>query len=132
MKWGITHFSLYLMGKMSRVRRDNNPLIYFMTSLNLDTMKHQWIGELAPYDFSVGYQKGKLNIMADMLSRMTKWLSERETDCYLWTMEGNMLAKSPPDDQSEPHSQDNGSEYKSPWPPRRPDGKIEVPQLGEV
>ena len=51
MKWGITHFSLYLMGKKFRVRMDNNPLIYFTMSLNLDVMKHQLIGELAPRTF---------------------------------------------------------------------------------
>ena len=53
MKWGITHFSLDLMGKRFRVQMDNNPLVYFMTPPNLDTMKHRWIGELAPHEFSV-------------------------------------------------------------------------------
>ena len=33
MKWGITHFSLHLMGKKFRVRMDNNPLIYFAQCL---------------------------------------------------------------------------------------------------
>ena len=77
MKWGITHFSLYLMGKKFRVRMDKNPLIYFAMSPNLDTMKHQWIGELAPYNFSVEYQKEKPNVMADMLNRMTSRLNEK-------------------------------------------------------
>ena len=40
MKWGIMHYSLYLMGKRFRVWMDNNPLIYFTMSLNLDAMKH--------------------------------------------------------------------------------------------
>ena len=132
MKWGIMHFSLYLKGKKFRVRTNNNPLIYFVTSQNLDAMKHQWIGELAPYDFSVAYQNGKLNVVADVLSRITNQLGERETDCYLWTMEGNTPAKSLIDDQSEPHSKDDSSEYESPWPSPGPDGKREVPQLGEV
>ena len=59
MKWGITHFSLYLMGKRFRVWMDNNPLIYFVRFPNLDTMKHRWVGKLAPYDFSVNIKEGK-------------------------------------------------------------------------
>ena len=132
MKWGIMHFSLYLMGKKFRVRRDNNPLIYFAMYLNLDMMKHQWIGELAPYDFSVEYQKGKLNIMADVLSMMTGRLDKKETDSYLQTMEANTSADSEVDVQDEPPSQDDESEYKSPWPPPVLSGKKEVPKLGEV
>ena len=108
------HFNLYLMGKRFRVQMDNNPLIYFVTSPNLDAMKHRWIGELAPNDFSVEYQRGKLNIVADVLSRMTNWLSKRETDSYLWTVEGNTSVESPIGDQSEQQSQDDGDEYESP------------------
>ena len=132
MKWGITDLSLYLMGKKFRVRMDNNPLIYFTTSPNLDAMKHQWIGEVAPYNFSVEYQKGKLNVVVDMLSRMTSRLNEKETDSYLQTVEANTLADFEADVQDEPPSQDNEGEYESPWPPLGPSGRKEVPKLGEV
>ena len=101
-------------------------------SLKLDMMKHQWIGELAPYNFSVEYQKGKLNIMADVLSRMTGRLNEKETDSYLQTVKANTLADSKADIQDEPPSQDNKGEYESPWSTPGPSGKKEVPKLGEV
>ena len=93
-------------------------------------MKHQWIGELAPYDFSVEYRKGKLNIVADVLSRMTCRLDEKATDSHLQTVEANTLADSKADVQDEPPSQDDKGEYKSPWPPPGPSGKKEVPKLG--
>ena len=55
MKWGIHHFKMYLLGRQFKVRTDNNPLTYFMSSPNLDATKHHWIDELAPYTFSLEY-----------------------------------------------------------------------------
>ena len=49
---------------------DNNLLTYFLTSPNIDTTKQRWINELAKYDFSLEYQKGKNNTAADALSRI--------------------------------------------------------------
>ena len=111
---------------------DNNPLIYFAISPNLDMMKSQWIGELAPYNFSVNCQKGKLHIVVDMLSRMTSRLNEKETVSYLQTMEANTLPNPEADIQDEPPSQDDESEYGSPWLSPGPNGKKEVSKLGEV
>ena len=63
---------------------DNNPLTYFMLFPNLDATKHRWIDELAPFTFSLEYQKGKNNIVADALSRIEEeWLPPEETDVIL-------------------------------------------------
>ena len=81
MKWEIRHFKTYLLGRQFKVRMDNNPLTYFMSSPNLDTTKHHWINELASFTFSLEYQKGKNNVVADALSRIgEKWLPPEETD----------------------------------------------------
>ena len=56
------------MGCQFKVRKDNNPLTYFLTSSNMDAMKQRWINELAKYDFSLEYQKGKNNTVADIVS----------------------------------------------------------------
>ena len=65
---------------------DNNPLTYFMSSPNLDTIKHCWIDELAPFTFSLEYQKGKNNVVADALSRIgEKQLPPEETNMILRT-----------------------------------------------
>ena len=79
MKWSIKHFQTYLLGHYFKVCMDNNPLTYFLTSPNKDAMKQRWINELVKYDFSLKYQKGKNNTVADALSRISKeCLSDEE------------------------------------------------------
>ena len=70
MKWSIKHLQTYLLGHHFKVHTDNNPLMYFLTSPNTDTMKQRWINELVKYDFSLKYQKEKNNTVADALSRI--------------------------------------------------------------
>ena len=70
MKWSIEHFQTYLLGHCFYVCTDNNPLTYFFTSPNMDAMKQRWINELAKYDFSLEYQKGKNNTVVNALSRI--------------------------------------------------------------
>ena len=84
MKWSMEHFQTYLLGCHFKVCSDNNPLTYFLTSPNMDAMKQRWINKLAKYDFSLEYQKGKNNTMADALSRTSKeCLSDEEADKVL-------------------------------------------------
>ena len=87
MKWSIEHFQTYLLGCHFKVHTDNNSLTYFLTSPNMDATKQRWINELAKYDFSLKYQKGKNNTMADVLSRISEeWLSDEEADKLLKTV----------------------------------------------
>ena len=84
MKWSIEHFQTYLLGHHFKVHKDTNPLMYFLTSPNIDTMKQRWINELAKYDFSLEYQKGKNNMVADALSRIKETcLSDKEAEKVL-------------------------------------------------
>ena len=63
---------------------DNNPLMYFPTLPNMDAMKQRWIKELAKYDLSLKYQKGKNNTTADALSRISdKHLTDEEAERVL-------------------------------------------------
>ena len=81
MKWSIEHFQTYLLGRRFKVCTDNNPLTYFLTSPNMDATK------LAKYNFSLKYQKGKNNTVADALSRISEeWLSDEEADKLLKTV----------------------------------------------
>ena len=87
MKWSIEHFQTYLLGQHFKVCTDNNSLTYFLTSPNMDAMKQRWINELVKYDFSLEYQKGKNNTMADALSRISEeQLSDKEADKLLKTV----------------------------------------------
>ena len=81
MKWSIIHFQTYLLGCHFKVHSDNNPLTYFLTSPNMDAMKQRRINELVKYDFSLEYQNGKNNTVADALSRISEeHLSNEEAE----------------------------------------------------
>ena len=68
-KWAITeHFKEYLLYQPFLVKTDNNPLMYIMTTPNLDATGHRWVSALAKYDFWLEYQKGRDNAVADALS----------------------------------------------------------------
>ena len=79
MKWSIKHFQTYLLGHCFKVHTGNNLFTYFLTSPNVDAMKQRWINEKVKYDFSLEYQKGKNNTMADALIRISEeWLLDKE------------------------------------------------------
>ena len=89
LKWAITEqFHEYLSpyGKNRNefvVCTDNNPLTYIFTSTNLDAAGQQWVARLASYNFSLEYQKGKDNTVADFLSWMNESLPDEEVQDYL-------------------------------------------------
>ena len=89
LKWAITEqFHEYLSpyGKNRNefiVRTDNNPLTYIFTSTHLDAAGQRWVAQLTGYNFSLEYQKGKDNTVADFLSRMNERLPEEEVQEYL-------------------------------------------------
>ena len=89
LKWAITEqFHEYLSpyGKNRNefvVHTDNNPLTYIFSSANLDAAGQQWVACLSSYNFSLEYQKGKDNTVANFLSRMSECLPEEEVQEYL-------------------------------------------------
>ena len=89
LKWVVTEqFHEYLSpyGKNRNefvVRTDNNPLTYIFSSANLDAAGQHWVAHLTSYNFSLEYQKGKDNMVANFLSRMNERLPEEEVQEYL-------------------------------------------------
>ena len=89
LKWAVTEqFHEYLSpyGKNRNefvVCTDNNPLTYIFSSANLDAAGQRWVAHLTSYNFSLEYQKGKDNTVADFLSRMNERLPEEEVQEYL-------------------------------------------------
>ena len=89
LKWAITEqFHEYLSpyGKNRNefvVRTNNNPLTYIFSSANLDAAGQWWVAHLTSYNFSLEYQKGKDNTVADFLSQMNEHLPEEEVQEYL-------------------------------------------------
>ena len=92
LKWAVTEqFHKYLTpyGKNQNefvVRTDNNPLTYIFSSVSLDATGQRWVAKLADYYFSLEYQKGKDNTVADFLSRVEDMLPEAEVENYLTTI----------------------------------------------
>ena len=89
LKWAVTEqFHEYLSpyGKNRNefvVRTDNNPLTYIFSLTNLDAAGQRWVAQLASYNFSLEYQKGKDNTVADFLSRLDEPLPKEEVQDYL-------------------------------------------------
>ena len=77
LKWAVTEqFHEYLSpygrnnGNEFVVCTDNNPLTYIFSSANLDTSGQWRVARLANYNFTLEYQKGRDNTVADFLSRL--------------------------------------------------------------
>ena len=89
LKWAITEqFHEYLSPYRKNwnefvVCTDNNPLTYIFSSANLDAAGQRWVARLASYNFSLEYQKGKDNTVANFLSQMNECLPEEEVQEYL-------------------------------------------------
>ena len=89
LKWAVTEqFHEYLSpyGKNRNefvVRTDNNPLTYIFSSAKLDAAGQHWVAHLTSYNFSLEYQKGKDNTVANFLSQMNECLPGEEVQEYL-------------------------------------------------
>ena len=89
LKWAVTEqFHEYLSPYRKNrnefvVHTDNNPLTYIFSSANLDAAGQRWVACLASYNFSLEYQKGKDNTVANFLSRMNECLPDEEVQEYL-------------------------------------------------
>ena len=69
LKWAITdRFHEYLYGGTFDVFTDNNPLTYILSSAKLDACRQRWVASLGPYNFSLHYNPGRQNTIADSLS----------------------------------------------------------------
>ena len=72
LKWSVmARFHEYLYGSNFEVFTDNNPLSYVLSSAKLDATGQRWIATLqGPYNFKIHYKPGRLNQVADSLSRI--------------------------------------------------------------
>ena len=69
LKWVITEqFWEYLQYQPFRVKTNNNPLPYVMSTPNLDAVGHHWVASLAGFNFTIEYLQGAYNKVADVLS----------------------------------------------------------------
>ena len=57
------HFHIYT---------DNNPATYIMSTGRLTATSQRWVNKLAEFSFSLNYEPGEKNTIADTLSRTSK------------------------------------------------------------
>ena len=89
LKWSVMeHLKEYLAYSPFMVKMDNNPLMYVLTTPNLDAIGHRWVGALASFEFSLEYQKGADNGAANTLSQVPM----KHDHTTVWSLlEGTMI-----------------------------------------
>jgi len=85
----VRHWRPYLWGRHFLIRTDHYSLKFLLDQRLSTVPQHQWISKLFGFDFTVEYRPGRLNTVADALSRRD---TEREAD----SMEGAACALSGP------------------------------------
>ncbi|KAK1644564.1 hypothetical protein QYE76_062369 [Lolium multiflorum] len=65
----VRHWRPYLWGRSFRVRTDHYSLKFLLDQRLSTVPQHQWISKLFGFDFTVEYRPGRLNTVADALSR---------------------------------------------------------------
>jgi hypothetical protein len=65
----VRHWRPYLWGRQFVVRTDHFSLKYMLDQRLSTVPQHQWISKLFGFDFKVEYRAGRLNTVADALSR---------------------------------------------------------------
>ena len=89
LKWAVTEQFHEYLSPYRKNRNEfvvctvNNLLTYIFSSANLDAAGQRWVAHLASYNFSLEYQKGKDNTVADFLSQINEHLPEEEVQEYL-------------------------------------------------
>ena len=89
LKWPVTEqFHEYLSPYEKNrnefvVHTDNNSLTYIFSSANLDAAGQCWVAHLASYNFSLEYQKGKDNTVANFLSWMHEYLISDQGKAFM-------------------------------------------------
>lgn len=69
--WSIKHFRAYLYGTRFLVRSDHKPLVYLYSLKDPSSRLTRLRLELEEYDFIIEHIKGKENVVADALSRIS-------------------------------------------------------------
>jgi hypothetical protein len=59
----------YLLGNICHIYTDHKSLKYIFTQLELNMRQRRWLELIKDYDLEVHYHLGKVNVVADALSR---------------------------------------------------------------
>ena len=73
----IREWKCYLDGQKFKVITDHKSLIYLQKQPHLSSRQTRWVEFLAQFDFDMEYKSGKLNTVADALSRRSDYNDSR-------------------------------------------------------
>ena len=68
--WALTKLKDVIIGSKIHIFTDHNPLTYLTESMSKSAKLVRWSLALQTFDVDVKYTKGKLNVVADCLSRL--------------------------------------------------------------
>ena len=74
----VKHFRPYLLGRHFTLIVDHQPLEYLKKAKDTNRRVNRWSLELASYDYTIKYRKGRIHNNADALSRIPKESKEIE------------------------------------------------------
>jgi hypothetical protein len=84
----VHHWRPYLWGRHFSVRTDHYSLKFLLDQRLSTVPQHQWISKLFGFDFSVEYRPGRLNIVADALSRRDTEAAVEDAAIAAWAISG--------------------------------------------
>ena len=82
----------YLYGEKCRIYTDHKSLKYLLTQKELNLRQRRWLELLKDYDCIIDYHPGKVNIVADALSRKTMVAMSLQYSDWRLADDGAMLA----------------------------------------
>jgi hypothetical protein len=90
----VRHWRPYLWGREFIVHTDHYSLKFLLDQRLSTIPQHRWVSKLMGFDFSVEYKPGKMNIVADALSRRTADEPEEGSLAALSTPQFDLFAAS--------------------------------------
>ncbi len=93
-KWAVTHFKHYFMGRPITIYTDHKPLVSMFSKPPTNSKVFAYSLDLRPYDYTLVYRAGKENKLADPLSRypLSKNPEEEEEPIhYIFSADNNAL-----------------------------------------
>ena len=65
----LAKFRQYLVGGKFIVKIDQNSIRHFLTQKEVNDKQQKWVRKVQSYDFDIEYKNGKMNVVANTLSR---------------------------------------------------------------
>lgn len=67
--FAVKKWNQYLMDRHFKIRTDRQPLKFLLEQKVTTPSQHTWLAKLMAYHYEIQYKQGKLNVVADALTR---------------------------------------------------------------